>query len=402
MAHSSGSITAPVNTDDIVATIAESLHDIGTLGMSAKTNGWSKIKPVIHTKKGNLTDADRKSVQYGITNIPFFTNTAFMALFMHSGKPDPMSGAKSSYWTYARPGANDWKREEDYAGYWHNAIEPISPIAADKITVIHDRGDPDYGYVHFDFPVATDARNLKISDFDLIQLSSPANAGAPFYLGVCITDGVCKYANSSNMNDYTGTRMITQAAKINDNLQTVTVGGKACARISIPHDDFMAADKVPPNGKVMIFAFLSSAMISKFSIPVSGATYIPLNMSGKEMILITGDRLYITFTELTAQKLSSPSTGTYNGQLTYKVTIKNQTNMSFGVNGGTVAASGPGSPPSSGFIGSIRTIAAGETITIQGVIPITRAGTYTVTVTYTDVDGNSRVYTVSKSVTAPS
>lgn len=46
MGHANGIITAPVNTDDISATLGVASHDVATLCTSDRINRWSKYKPI--------------------------------------------------------------------------------------------------------------------------------------------------------------------------------------------------------------------------------------------------------------------------------------------------------------------------------------------------------------------
>lgn len=57
MGHANGIITAPVNTDDISATLGVASHDVATLCISQKVNKRSRFKPYpIGSYNTELTD----------------------------------------------------------------------------------------------------------------------------------------------------------------------------------------------------------------------------------------------------------------------------------------------------------------------------------------------------------
>lgn len=132
MAHGAGHITAPVNTDDVALTIGADSSDVGTLCSSARINKFAKWKPVRYNKVNELTEAERRSVSFGIAfgYIASATSEAVNLLAnLQTAVPTPPS------WGYAapRPGT-DWCRLTDFLnsnndaspGYNHYAKAPMS------------------------------------------------------------------------------------------------------------------------------------------------------------------------------------------------------------------------------------------------------------------------------------
>ena len=86
-------------------------------------NMWAKFKPVIKASiVMALTDAERASVNYGITNIPTWSNINNMATFWllenHASSASyPDCGLKDEYWAYEIPGGTIQQplRITDYA-----------------------------------------------------------------------------------------------------------------------------------------------------------------------------------------------------------------------------------------------------------------------------------------------
>lgn len=118
MGHANGVITRPVNTDDVVATIGESSHNVIRLCTSDKINRWAKYKPIrggdYHTLPGEVfkgTAADKaEGIVFGLK----------CATRLNS-----LTGIHECDFSYVgKPGAGDWKRLDDFLGvlgYDHNA-----------------------------------------------------------------------------------------------------------------------------------------------------------------------------------------------------------------------------------------------------------------------------------------
>lgn len=112
MGHSNGVITAPINTDDVSSVLGHASHDVKTLCMSDKIKKYAKYKPVIIDTPVDITDAQRRAVNYGM-NVRQTTLTQAKA---NTQMP----------WLYNAIGSTNWGRLTDFDGYDHNSdIPPI-------------------------------------------------------------------------------------------------------------------------------------------------------------------------------------------------------------------------------------------------------------------------------------
>lgn len=118
MAHADGIITAPINTDDVIATIGENSHDVGTLCMSSKINPIAKYKPV---RGGDYstslkTDANLWKSTDGNCGLNPYEVEIISDVPEAYNNSDRMNG-----WEYLHPLSNNYKRLSDFDGYDHNA-----------------------------------------------------------------------------------------------------------------------------------------------------------------------------------------------------------------------------------------------------------------------------------------
>lgn len=265
MGYSNGIVYTPVNTDDVGSALGVASHDVATLCTHDKIKTWSKFKPVKVDTPATITDAQRKAVNYGIVNIPYFTLGANMASFMRGAGAVPTNGAKTEYFVYDRPGANDWKRLDDFvkdstSGYWHEAEAPIFPPASDTISIpVSDSQNVD---VFFNIGV-DDEMCVRLSDLDFTQTVGTFNA-ANWYVGVCLT-------NSSK------TAAITQSTPMTQIMQYGAVW-------RVPKATFKS---LAPAGSYTVFVFLTNykmATFGSFPSSQSGTYYfIPLTFAKKDM-----------------------------------------------------------------------------------------------------------------------
>lgn len=114
MSYNSGLIQAPVSINDVKSALGLSSNDLATLCKSDKINMWAKCKPVSYAKAFDITDAEKKTINYGLS-VPTTTYGT-------------LSGAKikevaASNWSYTRPsgGASSPYRLGDFVNYYHNA-----------------------------------------------------------------------------------------------------------------------------------------------------------------------------------------------------------------------------------------------------------------------------------------
>ncbi|MBD5180262.1 MAG: hypothetical protein HDT01_03065 [Bacteroidales bacterium] len=362
MAYINGIVTKPVATQDVAKALGRSSSKIGVLCTMDNINKWAKYKPVKYDKVTVLTEAERVSVHYGITNIPFFSALSNMAMYMFHGSPNPDSGAKTAYWTYDKPGKGDWARLGDFDGYYHAAKEMIEPIERDTINAFSSDDN-----IIFDFPIANHEKNLKISDFDWSRLGN-GNPGVDCYVGLCITDGVGK--GSSNMNDYTGTRVITLGSPIKN------VSGSVL-RFSVPRAELT---KLPSGKQFEVFAFVSIRTISQFSqLNVAGLNNtmcIPFTMSGKKVTIVTAKQWYVEFGGVTVRSSGGGgSTGPYRANVSISINVTNQGLVAKTFGGGSVTTTfGTNTTNQGGFPST--TVQPGATATLTKTFTIDRAGNY--------------------------
>ena len=138
MAHGTTTIYAPVTMPtDFSAVMEIAGTDLQTNNMSGVINKWAKFKPIPYQAIGILTDAQRASRNYGLTNIPTWSNINKMSNFIfgigdeNTNAPD--CGIQSIYWGYRTPigGASepfrltDWSNAAKTLGYYHEAEAPV-------------------------------------------------------------------------------------------------------------------------------------------------------------------------------------------------------------------------------------------------------------------------------------
>lgn len=370
MSIKNGIITGPgIDPWEVSKVLGIRSGHVGTVCTSKKIRPWAKYKPVNHPKIGLLTDEERAEVQYGMTNIPVFGSQIDMARFVAPADgdtpPAPLTGTASKYWDYELPPYNMPKRLTDFDGYWHQARRCIEPLEIDRIDV---RYMADNDLICFDFPVATEEANLKISDFafaylwgkfdQLTQSEKPL-----YYLGVCLTDGSAE-----------GTRTMTQSSMMNGGIQNlIEVNGKKYVRIQVTRAAFMAA--APPSGNLTVFPFVTDDSKTTFGLPgLESHPAVPFNFAASIVNVITGDRYLIAFGEIkvTPQAMNGP------WKITVAVSIKNQTDSALYIdsgNRGTLKLTGP-EEHSTAFMNTNTEIAPGKTVTVTREFEVRTTGSY--------------------------
>ena len=118
MAHSNGRITAPVNTDDVKATIGENSHDVGTLCLSSKINRWSKYKPVEYPSPDSVTNYWQGTDGKNGLHIDMNADHTYTVDFVRSFYNNPNN------WGYVHP--QGFLRLTDFDGYNHNSLPFIA------------------------------------------------------------------------------------------------------------------------------------------------------------------------------------------------------------------------------------------------------------------------------------
>lgn len=382
-----GIITGPgIDPWEVSKVLGIRSGDVGTVCTSTRINPWAKCKPVNHTKIGILTDKERAEAQYGITKIPLFGNQVDMASFVKNGTPAPLTfpdaTPETEYWEYELPPYNRHKRLTDFDGYWHQAVQPIEPLEIDTIDV---RGMADSDKIYFDFPVATEAANLKISDFAFTHLwgkyPNQVTNGTTYFLGVCLTDGTAD-----------GTRTVTQNASMNNGMVNLqTINGKKYVRIEVTRAAFMAA--APPMAHLTVFPFVTDDSKATFGLPgLADHPAVPFNFAAGIVNVITGDRYLIAFG---AVDYTRPSMDKW--LISFPVTVKNQTDSPLTIdssNKGTVTLyKNSIATESKVFPFSNPTIAPGDTYSETVQFEVT-AGSYYAILQWQVAPGNADNYNV--------
>ena len=116
--------TTGITTSLVAATIGQASSDVGTLCSSTKINKWSKNKPVKYNTTSPITDAQRKSANYGII-IPQYTDA------------DSILADTTSVWQYDQPtgGTTQPFRIGDFRGYEHSSVVPFDILMPNSIEV---------------------------------------------------------------------------------------------------------------------------------------------------------------------------------------------------------------------------------------------------------------------------
>ena len=147
MSHGTTYIYAPVTMpSDIAAILGIPGTDLGDLCTSGAINMWAKYKPIEYNKKGMLEDHDRENANFGIINIPTWSNINKMAAFWFGNRASeqtnaPECGYQPIYWGYQRP--TTYKRLSDFSdypissglGYYHEAEAPIGQSSQSEYTI---------------------------------------------------------------------------------------------------------------------------------------------------------------------------------------------------------------------------------------------------------------------------
>lgn len=119
-------IVAPVSIRDVQIATGCGDNDLGTLITNANINMWARFKPVRYPSVGLITDAQRASVNHGISIPTPETGTSVTSQKVID------AAAKYGDWAYLKPtgGASQPFRLADFAntisqGYYHAAQPPI-------------------------------------------------------------------------------------------------------------------------------------------------------------------------------------------------------------------------------------------------------------------------------------
>lgn len=204
MAHTTTTISAPVTMpDDFSAVMGIAGTDLGDICMSPVTNMWAKWKAVPYAQVETLPDSVRAAMNYGIINIPTWSNILKMANFWlgidTTSTNAPDIGIKPIYWGYRTPagGASepyrltDWSNAAKTSGYYHEAEAPIGGSRNTSYTIDSS------GNLRILFQTgAEDARTIKLSE---LTYPTAGYSIANMYFGV-----IMKKQGSSTIYAVTG------------------------------------------------------------------------------------------------------------------------------------------------------------------------------------------------------
>ena len=140
MSVSNGIISAPVSIDNVKNILAESSNDLATLCKSDNINKWARYKPIKHNCLFKPTEAQRKEVNYGISNIPYYRLLGVMTqdvinTSMQNATNISTLDTRIEPWHYQKPigGYASPYRLGDFDGYFANASAPIGAITETEI-----------------------------------------------------------------------------------------------------------------------------------------------------------------------------------------------------------------------------------------------------------------------------
>lgn len=94
----------------------------------ANIREWAKYKPFKHPKNFNVTDNERSSRNWGLSNVPYWDNVNYMADYVRNGSP--LAGnCGTPYFAYIPPvgGTSEPLRLEDFRGYYTEVVQPYLP-----------------------------------------------------------------------------------------------------------------------------------------------------------------------------------------------------------------------------------------------------------------------------------
>lgn len=147
MSHGTTYIYAPVTMpSDIAAVLGIAGTDLGDLCTSGEINMWAKYKPIEFNQKQPVTLANRASKNFGIINLPTWTNINKMANFWFgidtTSTNAPEIGIKPIYWGYEHPTSykrltdfSEYPKTNNHLGYYHEAEAPIGGSSQTEYTI---------------------------------------------------------------------------------------------------------------------------------------------------------------------------------------------------------------------------------------------------------------------------
>ena len=155
----SGGTQYGVSDGDVKTVLSTTKNDVGQFCTLSNINQWAKYRPIERANfKGILTDAMRSAENWGIGNIPVWTNRTIPQMVKFwiggsgsSGSVAPDCGIQLNYWTKILPSTvyrlRDFAADVNDKGYFHGAQAPILPFVGElsipstgQLDVIYPRG----------------------------------------------------------------------------------------------------------------------------------------------------------------------------------------------------------------------------------------------------------------------
>lgn len=194
MSVSNGIITAPVSIKDVQEVLGETSNDLATLCKSSNINKWAKYKPESYKAIIYMSDDDRKSNNYGLINIPYYTQVSDMAKDVFANTMANASNVSSldlrlDHWSYKQPSGGETSpyRMYDFVkygdtslGYYSAAPAPIGTATESDL----EGSLSDEVSIVFDGNTLIDDRVLRLKDFKFDGVDIERD-----YLGLCLYDG---------------------------------------------------------------------------------------------------------------------------------------------------------------------------------------------------------------------
>lgn len=114
MSFNNGNISAPVSIRDLQVCFSNSSTDLGTLCLASNINKWARYKPIRYNKVGVITEAERRSVNYGLYIKPQANDDIYLVGIVRACLFNP----NGNYWVYQQPRGANWNepyRLSDFA-----------------------------------------------------------------------------------------------------------------------------------------------------------------------------------------------------------------------------------------------------------------------------------------------
>lgn len=258
MGHANGVITAPVNTDDVAATIGVNSHDVGTLCSSAdRINKWARNKPENTGGPEELTDAQRKANNFGLRMLTTFTTV--QSYVNQANTEVGLSG-----WTYEGPTASNggWYRLTDFINYRTDSLSPFPSLM---------QGDYMFG---------TSTDGTKVLNMALAAGFEGETSGTDYIRISDLNKADAKYSDW-----YAGVLLMTSTTNFYLATSTTTISNGTS--IQFKQSNGMV---VPAEGTYKAFVFLANKVFSvssKGSTAVTALQLIPLTQKAVNVNLIT-------------------------------------------------------------------------------------------------------------------